>query len=109
MEAQARSISPEALAMMRERLSEFGSNGFDASTCLGLIEALTRTQAALEALVDRLDEIAADPEFTSVWTFYHIHDMRYRGPNWVEPLEAARALLQGGDAPAPHHSLPVDD
>ena len=93
------SLSPEALAVMRERLSEFGSNGFDASTCLGLIEALGRAQAALKALVDRLDEIGASPEFAGV--FYHIHDMRYRGPNWVEPLEAARALLEGGGAAGP--------
>ena len=49
--------------------------------------------AALEGLVNRLDEINAHPEFKNVWTLHHVHGGRYAGPTWVEPLEAARAVL----------------
>ena len=54
---------------------------------------VAKLEAALGGLVERLDEINAHPEFKSVWTLHHVHGGRYSGPNWVEPLEAARAVL----------------
>jgi hypothetical protein len=48
---------------------------------------------ALRGLVDKLDEIAADPEFKTVWALSHSHGLSYHGPTWVEALAAARAAL----------------
>ena len=86
-------MSPEALAKMHERLSEFGCPGFDASTCLSLVEALEEMRGALAALVSRLDEIHADPAYKSVWTVNQIHAGPYSGPTYVEALARARAAL----------------
>jgi hypothetical protein len=61
-----------------------------------------RLRRALRGLVDKLDEIAADPEFKTVWALSHSHShshshgLAYHGPNWVEALAAARTAL---DAP----------
>ena len=52
-----------------------------------------KLREALQGLVDRLDEISADPEFRSVWTLHMVHVGNYRGPNWVDALERARAAL----------------
>ena len=51
---------------------------------------------ALQNLVERLDEIHAHPEFKSVWTMYAVHGGQYRGPTWVDALEAARVVLKSG-------------
>ena len=65
------------------------------STVDALVEAETaRLRAALEGLVNRLDEIAADPDFRSVWTLHYVHGGDYRGPTWVEALARARAALE---------------
>jgi hypothetical protein len=52
-----------------------------------------RLRRALSRLVDKLDEIAADPEFKTVWALSHSHGLVYHGPTWVEALAAARAAL----------------
>jgi hypothetical protein len=54
-------------------------------------------RAALQGLVDRLDQIHADPAYKSVWTSYHVHGGRYDGPTYVEALARARAALAGLD------------
>ena len=51
-------------------------------------------RAALEGLVNRLDEIHADPAYKSVWTSYYVHGGRYRGPTYVDALARARAALE---------------
>ena len=53
-------------------------------------------RAALQGLVDKLDEIHEDPRYKSVWTSYMIHGGRYHGPTYVEELARARAALSGG-------------
>ena len=64
------------------------------STVDRLVEAKTAPlREALQGLVDRLDEIAANDEFKSVWTLHYVHGGVYRGPNWVDALERARAAL----------------
>lgn len=49
---------------------------------------------ALKGLVDRLDEIHADPAYRSVWTINQIHAGPYTGPTYVEALARARAALE---------------
>jgi hypothetical protein len=49
---------------------------------------------ALKGLVDRLDEIHADPAYESVWTVHQIHMGRYRGPTYIDALARARAALK---------------
>jgi len=67
------------------------------STVDALVEARTAPlRAALQGLVDRLDEIHADPAYQSVWTSYMIHGGRYQGPTYVDALARARAALNGG-------------
>ena len=57
-------------------------------------------RAALQGLVDRLDEIHADPAYKSVWTSYYVHGGRYDGPTYVEALARARAALKGATTSA---------
>jgi hypothetical protein len=61
-----------------------------------LLDDRNALRAALKALVDRIDFIDTHPEFKSVWTIYYVHGGVYGGPNWAEPLEAARKLLKAG-------------
>jgi len=60
---------------------------------------MSELREALQGLVDRLDEIAANDEFKSVWTLHHVHGGRYAGPTWVDALERARAALATVTAP----------
>lgn len=64
---------------------------FDAKGCAAERDEL---RAALEGLVNRLDEIGADPDFRSVFTLHYVHGGDYRGPTWVEALAAARKALE---------------
>ena len=52
-----------------------------------------RLREALQALVEKLDEIAADRGFQSIFTLYAVHGGDYRGPNWLDALSRARAVL----------------
>jgi hypothetical protein len=45
------------------------------------------------ALVAKLDEINAHPAFQSVFAMAAIHGAEYRGPNYSDALEHARATL----------------
>jgi hypothetical protein len=54
---------------------------------------VSEIEQALRALVDRLDEIHADPAFKSVWVVNQIHAGPYRGPTYVDALARARAAL----------------
>lgn len=64
-----------------------------------VIERLREANAALQSLVDRLDEIHADPAYKSVWTSYMIHGGRYEGPTYVDALARARAALATTEKP----------
>jgi hypothetical protein len=55
---------------------------------------------ALAALVTKLDEIGADPDYKAVWALAHVHGFQYRGPNYAEALERARAVLANDGAAA---------
>jgi hypothetical protein len=55
----------------------------------------TRLREALQGLVDRLDEIHANPAYKSVWTVNQLHAGPYTGPTYVEALARARAALAG--------------
>lgn len=48
---------------------------------------------AAKKLVERLDEIARDPRYQSVWTMYAIHGMTYDGPFYVDELNELRRAL----------------
>jgi hypothetical protein len=52
-----------------------------------------RLREALKALVQRIGEIANDPDFKTMQTVYCTHGFRYGGPSWAEPLKAAQAVL----------------
>jgi hypothetical protein len=54
----------------------------------------TILREALEGLVNRLDEIHADPAYKSVWTVHQIHVGPYRGPTYVDALARAREALK---------------
>ena len=55
---------------------------------------VAKLEAALTALVHRLDEIAIHPDFRAMHTLAFTHGLTYGGPNWVGPLEIARAALK---------------
>lgn len=62
------------------------------------IDSLTADNAqlrkGLETLVNRLEEIHADPHYQSVWSSYQNHGGDYsNGPKYVEQMKAAKALL----------------
>jgi len=59
-----------------------------------------RLREALAALVNRLDEIHADPAYKSVWTVHQIHVGPYRGPTYVEALARAHEALDEATASA---------
>ena len=49
---------------------------------------------AAQALVVRLEEIAADKQYESVWVLYHVHGGRYTGPNYTAELAALKEVLE---------------
>lgn len=56
-------FSDEMLARCREALEEFGSNGFDASTCLGFVRAIEDVRTSLtakDAEIERLQELVRE-------------------------------------------------
>jgi hypothetical protein len=73
----------ERETMRAERLDE----------CEGLRAQNAELVAALEGLVNRLDEIHDDPAYRSVWTISQMHIGPYRGPTYVDALDNARAAL----------------
>lgn len=78
----------------------FGENCGDMGepcTCFAIVQAFSaprELRGALQGLVDRLDEIHADPAYKTVWTIHQIHVGPYRGPTYVEELARARAALK---------------
>ena len=54
---------------------------------------IERLYAALQGLVDRLDEIHADRTYQSVWAVNQIHAGPYNGPTYVDALARTRAAL----------------
>ena len=56
------------------------------------IARMRELSEALRGLVDRLDEIHADPVYKSVWTVNQTGP--YTGPTYVEALARARAALE---------------
>ena len=52
-------------------------------------------EAALRALVSRLDAVHAHPAYMSVWQISQIHVGPYRGPTYTEALAQAREALEG--------------
>jgi hypothetical protein len=80
------------------------------STVDKLVEAKTaRLTEALRALVDRLDEINADPVYQSVWVVNQIHAGPYCGPTYVEALDRARAALRTLDGSGASDSQPTPE
>ena len=67
----------------------------DVAAELTVLRAKVKSQAeALNGLVHRLDEVHADPAYQSVWTLSQLHNGPYKGPQYVEELEAARRAAQ---------------
>lgn len=53
-----------------------------------------RLRGALDKLVNKLDAIAADPQFTGVFVTAHARSgVQYQGPNLVQEIKQARAAL----------------
>ena len=69
-------------------------------------EIVALLHEALAGLVDRLDEIHADPAYKSVWTIHQIHVGPYCGPTYVEALKRARAALRVARRPKPLQAGP---
>jgi hypothetical protein len=57
----------------------------------------TEGRQTLKALIDKLDVIAADPQFQSMAVMSYIHGVQYTGPNWATELAAAKAFLASGE------------
>lgn len=53
---------------------------------------------ALEALVKRLDEVHADPQYRGVWQMHMIHGGRYSGLTYTAELKAAHEALTEDNA-----------
>jgi hypothetical protein len=75
-------------------MSKEGLSYPEAVERLAAGERVRELRAALEGLVDRLEEIHADPAYKSVWTMYYVHGGRYHGPTYVEALARAKAELR---------------
>ena len=56
-----------------------------------------KVRDALKQLIDRLDQVHADPAYKSVWTQYHNHGGRYAGPTYTEALAKARKVVEGAE------------
>jgi hypothetical protein len=48
---------------------------------------------ALRTLVNKLEQVHADPAYQSVWTLAWIHSGQYAGPNYSDELAAAKRAL----------------
>lgn len=66
---------------------------------------LAKCGYALQALVEQLDRVHADPVYQSVWTLSQIHNGSYRGPTYTRELEYARQALTAALPPAPKEKL----
>ena len=53
--------------------------------------------AVLRALVDRLTGVHESAKYEAVWVFWHSHHGPYTGPTYVDELDRARAVLEGGE------------
>ena len=62
------------------------------------IQRLREALEALEALVNRLDVVHADPRYQSVWQLFMIHGGVYTEPTYTNELQNARAALSTGAA-----------
>lgn len=58
-----------------------------------LQQQLDRLRDALGALVDRLAYVHQHPQYVSVWVISQAHVGPYQGPNYIEELDDAKALL----------------
>lgn len=55
--------------------------------------AVPAIREALRELVAKLEQIQASPEYGGIWCFLEAHGVRYKGPNWADALDNARAAL----------------
>lgn len=46
-----------------------------------------------DALVKRLHDIAEDPRYLAVWTFWAQHGMQYNGPFYIDELASLERAL----------------
>jgi vacuolar-type H+-ATPase subunit E/Vma4 len=60
---------------------------------IAAIERAEALESALKALVDRLDEIRANPDYEAVFFTAQLYRGPYTGPSCEEQYRAARALL----------------
>ncbi len=68
-----------------------------------------RLQKALETLVNRLDEVHADPRYQSVWQLFMIHGGDYTEPKYEAELNAAKAALSHCGAQISGQSSPAGE
>lgn len=58
-----------------------------------ILLAAQEQQEALRALVNRLDEVHADPKYEAIWHLWQNHFGPYRGLTYEKELQAAREAL----------------
>ncbi len=82
-----------ALRRAEELQALFDRIGYEVKAHPALVAERDDARAALRDLVARLDAVHADSAYLSVWTIAQIHVGPYRGPTYVEALDAARRVL----------------
>jgi DNA repair ATPase RecN len=60
-----------------------------------LQERVRTLEEALRGLLDKMDQVAASPEYLSVWTIAQLHAGPYRGETWTAEFAAAHKALAG--------------
>ncbi len=91
----------ETIARLEERVAELyraqknrilsvKSTEHDIGT---LRETIARLRKGLEDLVSKLTAIENSSEFQGIWNYLFAHGRDYRGPNWADELQQARAAL----------------
>lgn len=63
------------------------------SSCHARVAREDELREALVSLVNRLDEVHADPVYERVWTANQLHEGPYCGPTYVDALDQAKAVL----------------
>lgn len=60
-------------------------------------------EAALRALVQKLDAVHEDPQYKGVWMMHHVHGGRYTGLKYEVELHNARVVVEGQESTNAKH------
>ena len=62
---------------------------------------VARLRAALDGLVEKLNEVHADRQYQAVWQCSRLRYGQYTGPTYTEELAKAKAALAGKEREVP--------